>query len=115
MKDYFMGLRANGDWFTSCSAIGSLTLNSSSSSVLGFSLGLYRMVHSIAGSIGRMVEFFDRSPCMKKIGLGSYNSFSAAIRTLPKKCARLRVICARSHSVHARLQEQNAEFHRIET
>jgi hypothetical protein len=84
MKDYFMGLRAGGDWFTSYSAIGSLTLNSSSSSVLGFSLGLYRMVHPIAGSIGRMVEFFDRSPCMKKIGLGSYNSFSAAIRTLPR-------------------------------
>ena len=66
MKDCFMGLHANGNWLTICSAIGSSTLNSSSSSSK-LSLGLCWMVCSISVSIGRMVEFLDRSPCMKQM------------------------------------------------
>jgi hypothetical protein len=41
MKDCFMGLCIGGGWLTSCSAIGSSTLSSSSSSKL--SLGFCRM------------------------------------------------------------------------
>ena len=66
MKDCFVGLYAGGSWLTSCSAIGSFTLNSSSSSSK-LSLGFYRIVHSISVSIGRMVEFLDRSTCMKQM------------------------------------------------
>jgi hypothetical protein len=76
MKDHFMGLRFAGGWLTFCAAIvSSLTFNSSSSSLM-LSLGFFQMVCSISVSIGRMVGFLDRSPCMNQTKFDSYNSFS---------------------------------------
>jgi hypothetical protein len=84
MKACFIGCLIGGGWFTSYSAIGSSTLNSSSSTlnssfVSGLSLGLCRMVCSISGSIGTMVEFLDKNPCLKKISFCNYNNFSVAV------------------------------------
>jgi hypothetical protein len=78
MKDCFMGLHSSGGWLTFCATIvSSSTFNSSSSSAL--SLGFCRMVHSIFVLIGRMVGFWDRSPCMNQTKFGSYNSFSTVV------------------------------------
>jgi hypothetical protein len=101
MKDCFMGRHiggggfTGGSWLTNCSTIVSSILNSfASSSTL--SLGFCQMVRSIFVSIGRMVGFLDRSPCMKRTKLCNYTTFSTAVWMVsgtaldhPKKCARL--------------------------
>ena len=84
MKDYFMGLHSGGGgflgggWLTNCSTIVSSISNSSSSSSM-LSLGFCQMVRSISVSIGMMVGFLDRSPCMNRTKVCSYSSFSTAI------------------------------------
>jgi hypothetical protein len=99
MKDYFIGRRTGGDgfiggsWLTNCSTIVSSILNSSSLSSSTLSLGFYRMVHSIFVSIGRMVGFLDRSPCMKRTKFCNYSTFNTVVWMVfgtaldcPKKC-----------------------------
>jgi hypothetical protein len=86
MKDCFMGLCSGDGWFTggcwltNCSAIVSSSTSNSSFSSSTLSLGFCRMVRSISWSIGRMVGFLDRSPCMKRTKFCSYCSFNTTVR-----------------------------------
>jgi hypothetical protein len=93
IKDRFKGLRFGGGWLTFCAAIvSSLTFHSSSSSSM-LSLGFFQMVRSISVSIGRMVGFLDRSPCMNRMKFDSYSNFSTAVlmsldqRSIAEGCA----------------------------